>query len=64
MIRFRNKLTARRCTMFNAAYQHMTSCIDEIYKELTKSKAPTAQGGVAFLSLEDAEVCHPSPFLI
>jgi hypothetical protein len=33
----------------------MSGCIDQIYKDLTKGRnAP--QGGVGFLSLEDAEV--------
>lgn len=45
--------------MFNKAYEHMSGCIDKIYKDLTKAKnMPT--GGVAFLSLEDAEVSDPS----
>ena len=31
--------------------------IDQVYKELTKEKA-SPMGGVAYLSLEDSEVCH------
>lgn len=34
----------------------MSGCIDKTYKDLTKNKS-YPQGGVAFLSLEDAEVC-------
>ncbi|EIW69438.1 hypothetical protein TREMEDRAFT_62305 [Tremella mesenterica DSM 1558] len=48
------QLRKKRCDLFNKAYNHMTGCIDKIYKDLTKSKTfPT--GGVGFLSLEDAE---------
>jgi structural maintenance of chromosome 1 len=48
-----------RCDLFNKAYEHMSGCIDKIYKDLTKAKnMPT--GGVAFLSLEDAEVSESS----
>lgn len=44
-----------RFELFTAAYEHMSGCIDKIYKDLTKSKTfPT--GGVGFLSLEDNEV--------
>jgi hypothetical protein len=44
-----------RYDLFTAAYEHMSGCIDKIYKDLTKSKTfPT--GGVGFLSLEDNEV--------
>lgn len=43
------------CDLFNKAYNHMSGCIDKIYKDLTKAhNFPT--GGVGFLSLEDAEV--------
>jgi len=44
-----------RCELFNKAYEHMSACIDKIYKDLTKSTT-FQTGGVAFLSLEDAEV--------
>ena len=44
-----------RCDLFNKAYNHMSGCIDKIYKDLTKGGTfPT--GGVGFLSLEDADV--------
>lgn len=44
----------KRCDLFNKAFTHMSGCIDKIYKDLTKnSVVPT--GGMAFLSLEDAE---------
>ena len=43
------------CDLFNKAYNHMSGCIDKIYKDLTKGGTfPT--GGVGFLSLEDADV--------
>jgi len=35
----------------------MSGCIDKIYKDLTKSTT-FQTGGVAFLSLEDAEVSN------
>ncbi|KAK4689768.1 structural maintenance of chromosome 1, partial [Tremellales sp. Uapishka_1] len=47
-------LKKKRCDLFNKAYNHMSACIDKIYKDLTKSSS-FPQGGVAFLSLEDAE---------
>jgi structural maintenance of chromosome 1 len=48
------ELKRRRCDLFNKAFTHMSNCIDRIYKDLTKNKVvPT--GGMAFLSLEDAE---------
>ena len=50
-----------RCDLFNRAYNHMSGCIDKIYKDLTKGQHfPT--GGVGFLSLEDAEVSSPISF--
>ena len=48
-------LRKKRCDLFNKAYSHMSDHIDKIYKNLTKSKA-FPDGGVAFLSLEDADV--------
>lgn len=45
-----------RCELFNKAYNHISERIDQVYKDLTKGKmAPT--GGVAYLTLEDSEVC-------
>ena len=46
-----------RCDLFNKAYNHISDRIDEVYKELTKGKA-SPMGGVAYLSLEDSEVCY------
>jgi structural maintenance of chromosome 1 len=46
----------KRCELFNKAYQHISDRIDEVYKDLTKGKA-APMGGVAYLSLEDSEVC-------
>lgn len=45
--------------MFNKAFTHISGCIDQIYKDLTKGKA-APMGGVAYLSLEDNEVWHDS----
>jgi hypothetical protein len=45
-----------RCDMFNRAYTHISERIDQVYKDLTKGKA-SPMGGVAYLSLEDSEVC-------
>ena len=49
------ELKKKRCDLFYKAYNHMSGCIDKVYKELTRDKHHV-QGGVAFLSLEDAEV--------
>ena len=48
--------TSCRCDMFNKAYNHISDKIDQVYKDLTKGKA-SPMGGVAYLSLEDNEVC-------
>ena len=45
-----------RCDLFNKAYNYISDRIDQVYKELTKGKA-SPMGGVAYLSLEDSEVC-------
>jgi len=45
-----------RCDLFNKAYNHISDRIDQVYKDLTKGKA-SPMGGVAYLSLEDSEVC-------
>ena len=45
-----------RCELFNKAYNHISDRIDQVYKDLTKGKA-SPMGGVAYLSLEDSEVC-------
>jgi structural maintenance of chromosome 1 len=54
------ELKKKRCDLFYKAYNHMSGCIDKVYKELTRDKHHV-QGGVAFLSLEDAEVSSDSP---
>jgi structural maintenance of chromosome 1 len=46
---------ATRCELFNKAYNHISNCIDQVYKDLTRGKA-SQMGGVAYLSLEDSEV--------
>ncbi|ORX39922.1 putative cohesin complex subunit and chromosome segregation protein [Kockovaella imperatae] len=48
------ELKKKRCDLFNAAFRHMSNCIDSIYKDLTKTDSK-GTGGVAFLSLEDAD---------
>jgi structural maintenance of chromosome 1 len=52
-----NEVKAKRCELFNKAYTHISERIDEVYKDLTKGKA-SPMGGVAYLSLEDQEVCR------
>nr|KAJ3408666.1 Structural maintenance of chromosomes protein 1 [Polyrhizophydium stewartii] len=44
----------QRYELFHAAYSHIESVIDDIYKELTRSAAFPV-GGTAYLSLEDSE---------
>ena len=61
------ELKKKRCDLFYKAYNHMSGCIDKTYKDLTKGEKD--QGGVAFLSLEDAEVSiritlHHGPMLM
>lgn len=51
-----NDVKKRRCDLFNKAYNHIADRIDQVYKDLTKGKA-APMGGVAYLSLEDSEVC-------
>lgn len=49
-----NRLKQKRTELFTAAYEHISSAIDKVYKDLTKGKlAP--MGGTAYLSLEDTE---------
>ncbi|KAG2353281.1 hypothetical protein BDR07DRAFT_729146 [Suillus spraguei] len=50
-----NDVKRKRCELFNKAYNHISDCIDQVYKDLTKGKA-SPMGGVAYLSLEDSEV--------
>ncbi|EKM82180.1 hypothetical protein AGABI1DRAFT_36117 [Agaricus bisporus var. burnettii JB137-S8] len=49
-----NEIKAKRCELFNKAYNHISDRIDQVYKDLTKGKA-APMGGVAYLSLEDSE---------
>lgn len=49
-----NDIKKRRCDLFNKAFNHISSRIDDVYKDLTKGKA-APMGGVAYLSLEDSE---------
>ena len=44
----------QRCNLFNAAYNHISERIDDVYKDLTRGKA-APMGGVAYLSLEDTD---------
>jgi structural maintenance of chromosome 1 len=45
----------RRYKLFYKAYSHISEKIDQIYKELTRSKTHPL-GGTAYLTLEDNEV--------
>lgn len=45
-----------RTELFSQAYEHISNSIDKVYKDLTKGKA-APMGGVAYLSLEETEVC-------
>ncbi|KAI8927149.1 RecF/RecN/SMC [Entophlyctis helioformis] len=47
-------IKSKRYELFHAAYTHIESVIDGIYKELTMSPSFTV-GGTAYLSLEDSE---------
>lgn len=49
-----NDVKKRRTDLFSKAYTHISDCIDQVYKDLTKGKA-APMGGVAYLSLEDSE---------
>ncbi len=46
-----------RTQLFRKAFDHISDCIDKVYKDLTKGKA-APMGGVAYLNLEDNEVCY------
>ncbi|RUP47360.1 cohesin complex subunit psm1 [Jimgerdemannia flammicorona] len=53
----KDKFTAikqKRYKLFYDAYSHISEKIDQIYKDLTKSRA-VPSGGTAYLSLEDSE---------
>ncbi|ODN84648.1 hypothetical protein L202_00553 [Cryptococcus amylolentus CBS 6039] len=47
------ELKKKRCDLFNKAYNHMSSVIDKIYKDLTKSQHQV--GGTAWFTLEEVE---------
>ncbi|KAG2755370.1 hypothetical protein P692DRAFT_20869318 [Suillus brevipes Sb2] len=49
-----NDVKRKRCELFNIAYNHISDCVDQVYKDLTRGKA-SPMGGVAYLSLEDGE---------
>jgi len=49
-----NGVKQKRCKRFRAAYDHIEKNIDQIYKDLTKSRS-FPLGGTAYLSLEDNE---------
>lgn len=51
-----NVIKKKRCDLFNKAFRHIEDRIDQVYKDLTKGKA-SPQGGIAYLSLEEPEVC-------
>lgn len=48
------RLKKIRCDLFNKAFDHISSKIDSVYKELTKSKA-SPKGGSAYLIVENGE---------
>ncbi|KTW31066.1 cohesin subunit SMC1 [Pneumocystis jirovecii RU7] len=49
-----NAIKRKRYSLFYKAYTHISEQIDQIYKDLTKSKS-FPLGGTAYLSLEDTE---------
>ncbi|QSL64516.1 hypothetical protein MERGE_001817 [Pneumocystis wakefieldiae] len=49
-----NAIKQKRYALFHKAYTHISEQIDQIYKDLTKSKS-FPLGGTAYLSLEDTE---------
>ena len=55
-----SRTACHSCDLFNKAYNHISERIDQVYKDLTKGKA-APMGGVAYLSLEDSEVCVELP---
>lgn len=48
------KVREERTGMFMRAFEHVSNSIDDVYKELTKSKA-SPLGGSAYLTLEDED---------
>ncbi|KAK7020211.1 Structural maintenance of chromosomes protein 1 [Paramarasmius palmivorus] len=51
------KIQKDRTDLFMKAYEHISSQIDQVYKDLTKGKA-APMGGVAYLSVDD----HDEPY--
>ncbi|KAG1863889.1 hypothetical protein F4604DRAFT_1032982 [Suillus subluteus] len=51
-----NNVKRKRWELFSKTYNHISDCIDQVYKDLTKGKA-SPMGCVTYLSLEDSEVC-------
>ncbi|KAG5440556.1 hypothetical protein PCK2_000381 [Pneumocystis canis] len=49
-----NAIKQKRYSLFHKAFTHISEQIDQIYKDLTKSKS-FPLGGTAYLSLEDTE---------
>ncbi|CAG7853227.1 Structural maintenance of chromosomes protein 1 AltName: Full=Chromosome segregation protein smc1; AltName: Full=Cohesin complex subunit psm1 [Serendipita indica DSM 11827] len=49
-----NEVRRERTLLFRKAFDHISDCIDKVYKDLTKGKA-APMGGVAYLNLEDNE---------
>ncbi|KAN0065181.1 Structural maintenance of chromosomes protein 1 [Thecaphora frezii] len=49
-----SRIRKRRCDLFNKAFNHISSKIDDVYKELSKGKAAPL-GGSAYLSIENSE---------
>ncbi|KAJ1481285.1 P-loop containing nucleoside triphosphate hydrolase protein [Baffinella frigidus] len=52
-----DEVRKKRCEMFNACFDHVKSCIDKIYKELTSdpTKAEQSVGGSAYLTLNNQD---------
>nr|WJN25071.1 condensin complex subunit [Tranzscheliella williamsii] len=49
-----NRIKKRRCDLFNKAFYHISTQIDSVYKDLSRSKA-APMGGSAYLSIENTE---------
>jgi structural maintenance of chromosome 1 len=49
------EIKQKRNKLFMKAYEHISGCIDNIYKDLTKSRT-FEKGGNAFMSVEESEV--------
>nr|WJN25064.1 condensin complex subunit [Farysia itapuensis] len=49
-----NTIKKRRCDLFNKAFYHISTQIDSVYKDLSRSKA-APMGGSAYLSIENTD---------